>query len=108
MLKEYLVSGTTLSDINTEVRFDVAAARADKTDIIRFKLPKSDDDKNNKRLLFCFIKVLRSMQKTGLIQFYVKDEDLEAMTTGALFLKNRFGDDIIPSPDDYTYVYVKQ
>ena len=108
MLKEYLISGSTMSDINTEVRFNVAAARADKADIIRFIISKSNDERDNQRLLFCFFKVLRSMQKSGLIQFYVKDEDLEEMTTGALFLKNRFGDEIISSKEGFVYVYVKQ
>ncbi len=108
MLKEYRISGNCMADINTEVRFDIAAARADKADIIRFSIPRNSDEKNNSRILFCFLKVLRSMQKSGLIQFYVKDEDLSMMTTGALFLKNRFGDDIVPSPDDFTYIYVKQ
>lgn len=108
MLKDFLICGDCMTDINTEVRFDVAAARADKVDIIRFSIPKGEDEKNNSRILFCFLKVLRSMQKAGLIQFYVKDEDLSAMTTGALFLKNRFGDAIVPSPDSFTYIYVKQ
>lgn len=108
MLKEYLINGDCMTDINTEVRFDVAAARADKADIIRFCLPKTDDVKNNDRIMYCFMKVLRSMQKAGLIQFYVKEEDFAAMTTGALFLKNMFGDDIVLSPDNFEYIYVKQ
>ena len=108
MFKEFIIKGDCFADINTEVRFDIAAARADKADIIRFSIPRDNDEKNNSRILFCFIKILRSMQRSGLIQFYVRDEDISDMTTGALFLKNKFGDYITPSPVDFTYIYVKQ
>ena len=101
------LAGTCRAELDTEVKFNIASARADGVELVRLGLPLSRDDRNNSRLLCCLVKVLRSMIRDGAIQFYETDEGFTTSTTEAKFLDNKYSEFIIPSNNDYKYIYVK-
>ena len=107
MYIDFKLDGTCKAEFDTEVKFNIAGARADKIELVRLDLPLSEDERNNNRLLCCLIKVLRSMMRDGAIQFYVTDDGFAAPTTEAEFLDNKYHDYIVPSNSEYKYIYVK-
>ena len=106
MYLELKLTGRCRAELDTEVKFNIASARADRVELVRLSLPLSDDEKDNKRLLCCLIKVLRAMIRDGSIQFYETDEGFESSTTEAKFLDNKYHDYIISSDDKSKYIYV--
>lgn len=107
MYQELNLTGTCRAELDTEVKFNIAAARAERAEIVRLGLPLGEDERDNKRLLCCLIKVLRAMMRDGAIQFYESDEGFEASTTEAKFLDNKYHEFIVPSNAEFKYLYVK-
>ncbi|MBR7117239.1 MAG: hypothetical protein IKC87_05980 [Clostridia bacterium] len=107
MFNEYILEGKCLTELNTEMRFNIADARADKAELVRFSIPLSEDEKDNLRLSNCLIKILRSINHDGLIQFYVTDKDFENATTQAEFLINKYSDKLLPSNTEIRHFYIK-
>ncbi len=107
MYLDFRLDGTCRAELDTEVKFNIAGARAEKIELVRLDLPLTEDERNNSRLLCCLIKVLRTMMRNGTIQFYVTDDGFSASTTEAEFLDNKYHGLIVPSNSEYKYIYVK-
>ena len=107
MYLEFRLDGTCRAELDTEVRFNIAGARADKAELVRLDLPFTEDERNNSRLICCLIKVLRAMMREGGIQFYVSDDGFAASSTEAAFLENKYHAYILPSDAEHKYIYVK-
>ena len=107
MYIDFRLNGTCRAELNTEVRFNIAGARADKAELVRLDLPLTEDERNNSRLFCCLTKVLRAMMRDGAIQFYVTDDGFSSASTEAAFLENKYHSYIISSDEDHKYVYVK-
>ncbi len=107
MYEEFLLSGSGLADLDTEIRFNIANARAESAEIVRLSLALGANEHDNMRKENCLIKILRSMMRAGLIQFYVSDEDFEEGSTAAEFMLNKYSRFISGSPTGYRYFYVK-
>lgn len=107
MFNEYTLDGKCLTELNTEMRFNIADARADMAELVRFSIPLSDDERDNLRLSNCLIKILRSIGHDGLIQFFVTDRDFENATTQAEFLINKYSDKLTPSTESVRHFYIK-
>lgn len=107
MYQEFLLGGSGLADLDTEIRFNIANARAESAEIVRLSLAFGADERDNVRRENCLIKILRSMMRAGLIQFYVSDEDFKQGSTAAEFIINKYSRFISESPANYRYFYVK-
>jgi len=107
MYLEIKLDGKCSAELDTEVRFNIAAARVDGVELARLVLPFGGDERDNSRVLFCLTKVLRAMMREGSVQFYETDEGFKTSTTEAKFLENKYPDFLVPSDATHKYVYVK-
>ena len=98
--------GSCMRDYNTEIRFDVASAKYDNAELISFTIPRIDDEKESSRLYSCAIKVIGTLMREGLIQFYVSPEHMRSGATQAEFIKNKYSD-FISSCESDRVIYVK-
>ena len=107
MFSSYKLIGKSKSEINTEMRFLFASAKVDGQEIVRILIPHIDDVKEKSRINGCIIKVLRTLKKEGIIQFYVNNEGFLANSTEASFLLNKYGEFISMESNDSDYIYIK-
>ena len=63
--------GQNRVELNTELRFLIASAKVDGAELLRIDPPTCEDEKENLRIIGCIIKVLRTLKKEGVIEFYV-------------------------------------
>ena len=66
-----------------------------------------EDEKENSRLNGCVIKVLRTLKKESVIQFYVNREGFVAASTEASFLLNKYGEFISDDISEPKIIFVK-
>jgi len=92
IFKYYRLSGRSLKDLNTEIRYNVATARADGVELLRFELSRDDDERNMEKNLYCIARILSSMKRDGHIQFFVKS--LSDNSREAEYIKNKYADNI--------------
>jgi hypothetical protein len=95
MFCEYKLTGTCLSELDTEIRFNVANSRQEKAELIRFSLSYDVISAETKRICNCVVKILRSMMKVNLIQFFINEEDIHSSSTEAEFLLNKYSSFIL-------------
>ncbi|MBR2465665.1 MAG: hypothetical protein IKB38_01880 [Clostridia bacterium] len=97
-----------LKDINTEVLFKVASARAAGISVVRFDI-KSEDRQRAGRICGFLSRVLRSMKKRGAIQFFVTKDGLARSTTEAQYILNVFPEVAasIPTDDGCEFIFVR-
>lgn len=107
MFNSYKLIGNCRSELNTEMRFLFASARVDGEELVRLDLPFCDNEKENSRISGSVIKVLRTLKKDGVIQFYVNREGFAATSTEASFLLNKYGNFIAEGVNEASYIYVK-
>jgi hypothetical protein len=89
------------------MRFLFASARFDGEEMIRLDLPFGDDEKENGRISGSVMKVLRTLKKEGVIQFYVNKAGFQQSSTEASFLMNKYGSFIADGAQNPYYIYVK-
>lgn len=88
MYREIELAGTCYAELNTEIRFCVAEARACNIELLCFILPNGD---SASRILNCVSRVLRAMTRSELVQFFISDTELSEGSTEAEFLVNKYG-----------------
>lgn len=87
MLSIITISSDKYSDIDTEIKFAVATARAENKAIVRFDI--NDDTESNK----CYssaLRILRKMKSAGKLQFIAIPTSFSNSDTEAEFLKNKY------------------
>lgn len=106
IIKRIDLKSTSNDAAHTEIMFEVAAARADGCELVRFDI-KPNDDSNypTSRLYDGVIRVVKSLKQKKLIQFYATGESFSNATTEASFLINKYPD-LIETAGEY-FVYVK-
>ena len=107
MFSCFRLLGQSRTELNTELRFIFASARVDGVELLKLDMPVFESEKDNARISGCLIKVLRTLKKENVIEFYVNKESFLASSTEAIFLLNKFGTHIdLETLDDNT-LYVK-
>lgn len=77
----------------TEIMYEIAAARADGVELIRFDISYSDGSKTItewKRIVSSAIRLLKGMKQKGSIQFIATPESFEVGSTESSFLYNKY------------------
>ena len=92
MFTSFKLVGCSRTELNTEMRFLFASAKVDGAELVRLDPPICDNEKDNARVVGCVIKVLRTLKKDGIIEFYVNSDGFYANSTEASFLLNKFGE----------------
>jgi len=99
--------GQNRVELNTELRFLIASAKVDGAELLRVDPPTCEDEKENLRIIGCIIKVLRTLKKEGVIEFYVNREGFSANSTEAIFLLNKYSEYIDDKKAELSSVYIK-
>ena len=73
----------------TELRFNIAAARAERMELIRLELV-NDEDRVRRRQYTSILVRLRQLKREGVIQFFATEEDFVGGTTEAVYLLNKY------------------
>ena len=95
-------------DIDTEIKFSIATARADETELICFDVKR--DEESFSRIYNAAIKVLKKMKNQGHIQFIATPASFANANAEAEFLINKYPEQIGNMPeygDGEAYVFVK-
>lgn len=106
-ISEFLIKGTTRSELDTEVKFNIATARVDGAEMVRFAVPRAPEGGDDDRSIVVLTKLLKGITRNGDIQFFAFSSDIEASTLEGVFLLNKYNDFILPDSSEYTYIYVK-
>ena len=107
MVSSFELTGNCRNELDTEMRFLFASAKVDGEELIRLILPVTEDEKENSRINGCVIKVLRTLKKESVIQFYVNREGFVAASTEASFLLNKYGEFISDDISEAKIIFVK-
>ena len=107
MLESFVLTGNCRSQLNTELRFLFAGARFDGTELVRLDLPTVEDERESARMNSCVIKVLRTLKKENVIEFYATKDSFAANSTEASFLLNKYGELIADGTESPSYIFVK-
>ena len=87
--KSFSVEYMSTDRLMTELRFDLASARALGFELVRF-VPASEDSKVRARLRTSIIVRLRTLKKEGVVQFFASEKDFEEESTAAVYLLNKY------------------
>ena len=113
MYKEIKLNGKEQDSLLTELLFEIAVARADGVQLVRFNLAPADEqieEKQIKRTVDKLIKQLKKMKSEGRIQFYATESDFLDSTTKANFLVNKYPSVFASQPEkvcEMPFVYVR-
>lgn len=95
-------------DIDTEIKFSVATARAENTELLRLDIKK--DEESYTKVYNGAIKVLKKMKSLSHIQFIATPKSFLDSNAEAEFLINKYPNQMenIPKCDDGEgYIFVK-
>lgn len=101
---KFILTGKMKRELDTEIRFLCASARADGAELICFAI---SEDSGGKGHVASVKSVLSAMKKENLIHFYVTADRLDGRTVEADFLSNKYGEYLTPSNEGYFEIYVK-
>ena len=73
----------------TELRFNIAAARAEKMELIYLELV-AEEDRVRRRQYTSVLVRLRELKREGVIQFFAAEGDFSDSTTEAVYLLNKY------------------
>ena len=97
-------------ELTTELMFEVATARADGAELLRFDAKIPENEAQRKKKLSTILKLLKNMKATGKIQFFAMPESFAAGGTEAIFLINKYPELFESKPqvaDGFIYFYIK-
>ena len=107
MFANFRLNGQSRPELNIELRFLFASARVDGAELVRLDLPVVDNEKEKIRISGSVIKVLRTLKKEDVIEFYVNKDGFLADSTEAIFLLNKYGEYIDTKVCESESIYVK-
>lgn len=105
MYKIIDLKAENIDSMTTEIMFEVAAARADGNELIRLNINNVET-----RLYDGAIKLLKNMKQKGLIQFFATEKSFSNGSTEAIFLMNKYQDNISLTDNEsgeVSFIYVK-
>ena len=99
---DFILEGSTLKDLNTEIRYDLATARVDGKELVCFSSKNEDADAFGLAL-----RVLRGLKREGSLQFFVLHKALSQQAQEAAYIMNKYSGYICASDERSCAVYVK-
>ena len=83
--KIFKIISATNSELETEIAFYVASARAEKAEIIKLVIPSEAE-----RFVTVSKRILRSLKREARIQLFEEAKNLNSDTTEARYLRNKY------------------
>ena len=108
--KEITLVSEGKESIETEVMYEIAAARADNIELIKLTIPtEATEQQGMNKSTATVIRRLKIMKQGGYIQFYAGKNDFAVMSTPAHFLINKYSEHFAEMSSDeiFDYLYVK-
>ena len=107
-IKIHNIESENAQGIATEIMFEVASARASKTELLQL-LIRDKDSRLTAKLRSAAIRVLKEMKSRGAVQFFATGESFEKSTTEAKFLVNKYPEISYDAPEnpETGYIFVK-
>ena len=105
MYKIIDLKAENIDSMTTEIMFEVAGARADGNELIRLNI-----NNDEAKLYDGAIKLLKNMKQKGLIQFFATEKSFSYGSTEAIFLMNKYQDNISLTDNEsgeVSFIYVK-
>ncbi len=106
--RELLLRSDTPEGAVTEIMYEIASARVDFIDLVKFEINTENIEIN--KYMQSIIKALKAMKQKGTFQFFATKESFEDSRTEAVFLQNKyphlFDGEIFESPNRIC-VYIK-
>ena len=87
--KSFSIEYMSTDRLMTELRFDLASARALGFELVRFE-PAAEDAKVRSKLRASIIVRLRTLKKEGVVQFFASERDFAEESTEAVYLLNKY------------------
>ena len=100
----------TVVNAATEIMFELATKRAERVELLRLDLIRSEGEREFERLVAGVKRVLKNMRSRRQIQFFVTPESFTEQTTEIQFLLNKYSDyvnDKEEPAEGTTYFYIK-
>lgn len=91
-MNTFVLKNTAAESIATEVMFNVASERVQKSELLKFAVDAELPEEKKQKVLAVAIRILRGMKKQGRIQLFATPEDFEGQTTVASYLSNKYPD----------------
>ena len=88
-LKKCTLEHMDLEYLMTELRFNIATARAEKVDLVLFELA-TEDERSRRRRYTSVLFRLRQLKREGTISFFAAETDFADGTTEADYLLNKY------------------
>ena len=107
IFETFELEGTNQKELNTELRFSVASARADGRELIKLMAKAPLEPREEDRLRSCILRVLRTMRNDNVFQFFLFDGELSTESTESEYLKNKYSEFLTDSETGYVSVYLK-
>ena len=106
--KELTLKASMPEHIQTEIMYEIAAARVDKKELLRINLKNEDQAlaKNYQMLL----RILKKMKAEGRIQFFATEESFANHETEAVFLLNKYPERFAlaeHSSLEFNFIYIR-
>ena len=99
IFSEFNLTGTSQRELDTEIKYSVASARADGTELISLRF---DDG-----AFGAVLRILRALKRDGVVQFFVSASELAAGKREAEFILNKYGEYVNYDENDMGLVFVK-
>ena len=101
------LSGSNISELETEIRYYVATARADGAQLIRFDLTHFGSEKEDSRIMSCATRVLRRIKNERIIQFFLPKTSVGGVGAESDYLLNKYYDFVTAEDAGDSSVFVK-
>ena len=88
-LKKCVLEHMDLEYLMTELRFNIAAARAEKVELLMLELA-TEDERSRRRRYTSVLFRLRQLKREGTVQFFATEDDFADNTTEADYLLNKY------------------
>ena len=103
MYTEYILNEVKPSELDTEIKFNIAGARAKGVHLIGLSFKEMDEEG---KCITYLNKTLRAMQKSRTIEFYIEAKRMENGGAEVDFLFNKYGEYIDKNSTVLYYVKI--
>ena len=100
------LTGKTSKLLVTEIMFFIVSARSMNKDLIKFKIKKEEKESVSEKEISAVSKILRSVKRKNLIQFFVATTDFSTQSTEIEYLLNKYPS-LIKEKEEDVYFIVK-
>lgn len=100
------LTGKTSRLLTTEIMFFIVSARSMNKELLKLKIKKEENESVSEKEIAAISKILKSVKRKNLIQFFVASTDFGAQSTEIEYLMNKYPT-LVKEQVDEVYFIVK-